>query len=129
MTAEGSLLPRKTGLEALKLIAFERQRKACSLELSQRPALQVSSAVTLRRQHHTTPALAHLAALTDERLRLALVAARTLNGVAAERLLIATHPARQRYFDERPVAWPRRLMRGRRTGLTSSTTPSRSAPT
>jgi hypothetical protein len=39
MTAEGSLLPGKTGLEALQLIAFEGQRKGCSLEVSQRPAV------------------------------------------------------------------------------------------
>jgi hypothetical protein len=115
-TAEGSLLPRKTSLEALELIASERQRKGCSLEVSQRPALQVSLALTLRDEHHTTPALAHLAAVTDERLRPALVAAQALDGVAAERFLIATHPARQRYFDERAGAWPRRFDARAQTG-------------
>ena len=45
-----------------------------------------------------------------------MVAARALDGVAAERFPIATHPARQRYFDERAVAWPRRFDARAQTG-------------
>jgi hypothetical protein len=80
MTAERSLLPRKTGLEALELIASERQRKGCSLEVSQRPALQVSSAVTLRDKHHTTPALARLYRMGEGPRRLLTSGAVRLDG-------------------------------------------------
>lgn len=38
---------------------------------------------------------------------------------SAERFLIATHPARQRYFDERAATWPGRSMRAR-TGADES---------
>jgi hypothetical protein len=61
MTAEGSLLPRKTGLEALELTAFKRQRKGCSLEVSQPPALQrlvgrhlPATSITLRQRSLTS---------------------------------------------------------------------------
>jgi hypothetical protein len=110
------VLPRKTGLKALELIAFKRQRKGCSFEVSQRPALQVSSAVTLRRR------ASHYASARSPRGRNRRTAAARpwlppghSIGLRPNASLIATHPARQRYFDERAATWPGRSMRDRGT--------------
>ena len=91
--------------------------------------MQVSSAVTLRRR------ASHYASARSPRGRNRRTAAarpwlppeRSMG--SAERFLIATHPARQRYFDERAATWPGRSMRGRGLGLTSPTTSWKSAPT
>jgi hypothetical protein len=110
MTAEGSLLRQKTCVEAPELIAFERQRKGCSREVSQRPALQVSSAVTLRRR------ASHYASARSPRGRNRRTAASRRGhsmGLRPNASLIARDPARSGTSMSALPRWPGRSMRDR----------------